>query len=79
MTSVRNGEYVLYSIISWKRILRVKLLYRRAFAYSLKVVTKNSQHLHEQLTKMKAFHLVQTITVKSTRECSILRNPTLIL
>ena len=68
----------MYSITSWKRILSVKLLYRRAFVYSLKVVTENSQHLHEHLTKMKAFHLVQTFTAKTTRECSILRNPTLI-
>ena len=57
MTSIRNGEYVLYSITSWKRILRVKLLYRRAFVYSFEVVTKYSQHLHEHLTKMKAFHV----------------------
>lgn len=79
ITNIQSSEYVLYSITSWKRILRVKLLYRRAFVYSLKVVTENSQHLIEHLTKMIAFHLVQTITVKSIRECSILRNPTLIL
>ena len=57
MASVRNGEYVLYSITSWKRILRVKLLYRRAFVYSLKVVTENSQHLIEHLTILAAFHV----------------------
>ena len=57
MTSIRNGEYIMYSITSWKRILRVKLLYRRAFVYSLKVVTKYSQHLIENLTILAVFHV----------------------
>ena len=37
--------------------MRVKLLYRRAFVYSLKVVTENSQHLIEHLTILAAFHV----------------------
>ena len=57
MTSIRNGENIMYSITSWKRISRVKLLYRRAYVYSLKVVTENSQHLVENLTILAAFHV----------------------
>ena len=52
-----SSEYFLYSKSSWSRALRVGYLNRRTFVYSFEVVTKYSQHLHEHLTKMKAFHV----------------------
>ena len=62
---ISNMEWQISAMVSMfcisktssKRILRVKLLYRRAFIYSLKVVTKNSQHLVENLTILAAFHV----------------------